>query len=149
MLRRFQRRDVIIASIILFTGLTGCNTALNPPAKVTSPGPVAAVPAENIISTDIEEGKKEDSYVSIFYSVTGLTKEGGEEITAYLTKENEKDKISGLTIVHRINTAIETVDLNDKNKIRTILTSLQSLKAPDNKDKENINMIIGLLKELI
>jgi hypothetical protein len=142
-----MQKQFIIIVLILFSALAGCKSEENKPDKVNTPDRAIAAPTENIISTEIEEGKNESEYISIFYSVTGLTPEGGEEITAHITKENGKDKISKLTFVHRKNTTIEPVELNDTKKIKAILTSLQSLKATDNRDKDNINMLIKLLKE--
>mgnify|MGYP001579186294 CR=1 FL=1 len=140
-----MKKQLII--LLMCSVLIGCVSTLKS-GEISKESESKSLPIENYIKTDIER-EKNDAYVSIFYSVTGITNEGGEELTVLLTKDNNnKDKIVKLTQVHRINTAIEQIELTDNKKISQILAELQKLKAEDDEDQKTIEMIINLLKKI-
>ena len=147
----------LIALVISSYTLSGCsnNNSNNSESEQINAGADSTVAFKNYINTDIDEDKNGNKYISIFYSVSGLTSEEGEELNIALKKESSginkdlnNDKIASLTFINRENTKIEQIDLKNTEKVQKILTSLKELKADNSNDKKAINTAINLLTNI-
>ena len=97
---------------------------------------------ENMVLTELEKDKKGINYIIIFYSFKDKTMGDGEEINIAFTKENDREIISKITKIHRLDTSIENIDIKDKKKIKDILDDIKKIETSNDEDKENISIAI-------
>lgn len=103
---------------------------------------------KNNLITELENDSKGNYFVSIFYSIKDKTTGDGEEINVVFKKENNKDIVSKIIFIQRLNTVIEEVSIKDINKIKDIISKIKKVEAKEDEDKENINTAIKLLEEI-
>lgn len=103
---------------------------------------------KNNLITELENDSKGNYFVSIFYSIKDKTTGDGEEINIVFKKENNKDIVSKIIFIQRLNTVIEEVSIKDINKIKDIISKIKKIEAKEDEDKENINTAIKLLEEI-